>query len=224
MNLPWAGLSKTDLIWLMLQDENLENFENNAEGIEPGSEGKVSFNLTPLEEPLSVDYEFQITGYQAVAGEVPEPIMVNDQTNADLANLLNGHLLLFRDRIETEGGDYIYKGFIGSDENMNRVLRNVPYSGVNVPQIVTFYWIWPKTLSCLGEFNPSENIAVICDKITLYDDDGNVTNDTVTGKTTYQRVIEHIEQNPQYYMKDVTGTVQASDIASDYLRACSVSF
>ena len=49
-----------------------------------------------------MDYEFQITGYQAVAGEVPEPIMVNDQTNADLANLLNGHLLLFRDRIETD--------------------------------------------------------------------------------------------------------------------------
>ena len=221
-----------DQIWLMLNDENMENYGSTAEGIYPGSEGQISFYITPLVDAIDVDYTFEITGYQAVETESPDPIDnantiktitglteidSDDETNGEVANLLNGHILLFSDRDGSSPGHYTYKGFLGSDSNMERILKNVHYTGVNTRQKVTFYWVWPKTLSRLVEISPSENISVLCNKTILYDNDGNVTTDTVTGKTTYQRVIAHIEQNPQYYMKDVTGTVQESNLSTHYI-------
>ncbi|MEE5993295.1 MAG: hypothetical protein V3G42_08645 [Oscillospiraceae bacterium] len=212
-------------IWMVLNDENMENYASSAEGIGPGAEGQLSFYFTPRVDSIDVNYTFKITGYQAVEStnfntntttitDLTE-IDADDQTNGDLANLLNGHILLFSDRSGT-AGNYIYKGFIGSNNDMERIMKNVNYSGLNTKQKVTIYWVWPKTLSRLIEVNTSENVSVICDKTTLYDDDGNVTTDVTKGKTTYQRVVAHIEQNPQYYMKDSTGTVQSSDIESSY--------
>lgn len=213
-----------DQIWLMLQDENIDNYANNAEGIGPGSTGKISFNIKPLQDTINVDYTFEIAGYRAIVSESQDPndptktiksitgmseISASDPTNGVIANYLNGHILLFSDY---DAGNKKYKGFIQSNADMRRVLENVQYSGSGQPTKVTIYWVWPLTLSKL--INVSGNTSII-DNTVKYDDEGKVT-EAATGKTTYQRVNEHIEAYPQYYMKDITGAVSAATIAGDY--------
>ena len=195
-------IGSSALVWQVTGDENMGNFGENAAGIHPGSSGQISFYLTPRVDSVNVDFTFELIGYRAeesVKTDETEgsdismtPYTAASEVDADkeIANYLNGHILLFENKT-TDGDKEYYTGLIKSDGDMKRVLENKNFTGNGTKTKVTIYWVWPRTLSTLID-------ARSC---TLMD----ITQEPFTQETdaTRQEILKHILEYPQYYLKDV---------------------
>ena len=204
-------------VWLMTDEANFGNYQSSI-GIKPGSYGKVTFNVTPLVDEIDLQFTFDVIGYHSSdstfsnENESSEltltPVASMGSKGADIAEYLNGHILLFENRTpvyettivtDPETGEetitntqnilrYVYSGLIETDEDMKRVLKNTAktqFSGKNTERPVDIYWIWPNTLGTLIDVSSRDDVQ----EIPL------CTGDELTKVTNY--VLSH----PQYFFK-----------------------
>ncbi len=170
------------LVWGMTSESNINNYDIENAGIEPGSYGKVSFVITPRVSSVTVDFTFDLIGYnsETVEESGSERIEMNEITKESLKNNLNGHILLF-ENCEVRDGKRYYSGLIASDQDMKRVLTKT----YTAEALVDIYWVWPEHFSNL--VNASETERPIFDMTPPHED--------------YNAMIEHICAYPTYYLK-----------------------
>lgn len=190
-------------------DENDEMTDPGDQGLHPGTEGVISFNVTPRVDSIDLTFDFEIIGYQASKDEDDVLVMtaladLSDNVGVTPQNLLNGHILLFEERTETTTSGtttVTYSKPILSDDDMHRVV-NRTITGKNTPTLINIYWVWPSTLSTLVD-------------ATSY---SGITTEPFTSGTSYTAITKNVTTYPQYYLKGASSesTVTAAGIAEHY--------
>ncbi|MDD6826582.1 MAG: hypothetical protein PUE12_10850 [Oscillospiraceae bacterium] len=194
-------LIKTDdvTVWQMTAQNNMENYDDDAEGLAPGSFGMVSFYVKPHDDSINLNLTFELTGYEYLSNETEgtnKLIAVEDQ----LQYYLNGHILLFQKRTEVineatrEVESYIYSEPVLPDDTASRVLKNKNFLKEHENTPVNIYWVWAKTLSTLVDASSSEYVGVkpFCNG----DDYTKICNDVLRypGKYLYEYSAEQDEE------------------------------
>ena len=117
------------------------------QGIMPGSEGVISFVVTPT-ETVNLSFEFKTHCYEYdEENNVDFALLSSNSDNQsviDALNLINGHILLFRDRTGTPE-NYKYSGLIKNSNDLNRVYSD--HASFSSQETVHIYWVWPETLA-----------------------------------------------------------------------------
>ena len=193
-------LIKTDdaAVWQMTAQNNMENYDDNDEGLAPGSFGMVSFYVKPHDTSIDLNLTFELTGYEYLSNATEgtnELIAVDDK----LQGYLNGHILLFQERTEVinettgEVESYIYYDPVLPDDTASRVI-NKKFLKENENTPVNIYWVWPKTLSTLVDASSNEYVGVkpFCEG----EDYKKICNDILTypGKYLYEYAGEQDEE------------------------------
>ena len=120
-------------------DNNLNNESGNTmEGIAPGTSGKLTFYVIPRAKGY---HEFTLrmnfTAYKKSESAESDIQLID---NADINNLLNGHILFFRNYSEEQG----YTDRIETGGTL-KITGNTELSPEEaIP--VTIYWVWPEYL------------------------------------------------------------------------------
>jgi len=185
-------------VWKLTNDSNIGNFSQDP-GIEPGTHGKLQLYLTPYVDSLTLSFCFELIGYNADTEGIgaEEHLVMNEVTSSTLKNYINGHILLFSAYDEEDG----YSGLISSDSEMKRVVEESFENKKDQRQTVTFYWVWPYSLSeLIGTVNQA-------------------SNDEETQKYDYDEMGDYICENPHYFLKGYSGGSIASVdvIRNDYV-------
>ena len=153
--------TNNSITWAITDDSNLNN-QTDANGIEPGSSGSLTFYIISHKDgPLSLTLDVTLTGYSYSGKDDNEPIMSADikklDSNGKAQKLLEGHVLLFAG-YDTK----YYKNWISKDaEEWNKSLGEgvslsrdadgkLTWTATNAVKgtayPVTLYWIWPERL------------------------------------------------------------------------------
>ena len=192
-------LIKTDdtAVWQMTAQNNMENYDDNDEGLAPGSFGMVSFYVKPHDTSIDLNLTFELTGYEYLSNATEgtnKLIAVDDE----LQGYLNGHILLFQKRTEvineaTKEVEYIYSEPVLPDGTASRFI-NKKFLKENENTPVNIYWVWPKTLSTLVDASSNEYVGVkpFCEG----EDYKKICNDILTypGKYLYEYAGEQGEE------------------------------
>lgn len=161
------------ITWAIKDDSNLNN-QTDANGIEPGSSGSLTFYIISHKDgPLSLTLDVTLTGYSYSGKDDNEPTRSADITQLksdDKAQkLLEGHVLLFAGYdSDTDSDTKSYKAWISEDaEVWTRSLDKdadgktsvslsrdadgkLTWTAENAVKEtaypVTLYWIWPERL------------------------------------------------------------------------------
>lgn len=172
--------NKSDaLVWQMTENANLNNYDENDDGIEPGSNGKISFVVTPKVDSIGLTFQLEVVGYVSGTG-ADQSLVMTEVARSDIKDYLSGHILMFKDY-----NNGLYSDLITSDENGIHSF-DWTFNGKNIPTTISIYWIWPEHLSNL--VNVYENNAVESEHIFLESE-----------SDSYNDVIQNICTYPQYY-------------------------
>lgn len=101
--------------------------------VSPGAGGQVTFYvISGSNDAQTLRLYVRLAGYRGIwqNGEVTD---VEPVSNAVLTTLLNGHILLFREK---------RSGWLGSGE-VKEITVRIPENSGNIPVPVTLYWTWP---------------------------------------------------------------------------------
>lgn len=115
------------IYWEMTADNNMINYnepvynddseitDHGDRGIRPGTEGVISFYVTPKVDSVDLEFNFEMIGYQKYVDDngtendkTDDKIVMNTLEEVEngngmtARNLLNGHILLFENRDKTE--------------------------------------------------------------------------------------------------------------------------
>ena len=184
-------------VWEMTDENNMKNYGEEAEGIGPGSYGKICFYVEPKGESVMLDLSFEVVGYQYNEEETPPMTRVN----SGLQDFLTGHILLFETRTpypnENNVEYYIYSDPILTDPVTGlRVSKNKTFTKVNKNTPKQIYWVWAKTLSKLvdvSDENSGVSVVPLCANEENNDED-------------YQKIVANIIAHPTRYFDSYTGT------------------
>lgn len=205
------------LYWQMTSSNNLKNYneyvdEDNPgdQGIHPGSEGVISFNVTPKVDSINLDFDFEIIGYQASYSNnelVMTPLSdLSGGEGTTAQNMLNGHILLFEHRSGT-AGNYTYSTPICSNADMIRVM-NRTVTGKDTATQIDIYWVWPNTLSTIVDASASGvTTSPFCEDNDAYN------------YNSYTAIKNNVESYPHYYLKGASAGDHISavtDIGAHY--------
>ena len=192
-------------LWLLSPSSNLDNHKHQGMdeddyGIEPGDSGQLSFKVQPNSaDSITVDLIFEIHAIKEIDngnGTKTYTEITATGDNAALIKQINSHLMLFENKDDNTN---ILSGFIPTDSNNKRVIRNVPFSADG--PYMTIYWAWPKYLSNLID---DTNGVLIYDK----DKDGSDNPAIGSGKTA---MINYIVSNREGFFKDIPNDETLSD-------------
>lgn len=160
--------TNNSITWAITNDSNLNN-QTDANGIEPGSSGSLTFYIISHKDgPLSLTLDVTLTGYGYSGEEATESSQLGTIDNK-AQQLLEGHVLLFAGYdSDTDSDTKSYKAWISEDaEAWTRSLdkdadgkpsvslsRDVDgkltWTAENAVKEtaypVTLYWIWPERL------------------------------------------------------------------------------
>ncbi len=217
------------LYWQMTSTNNLKNYDESVDedhpgdqGIHPGTEGVISFNVIPKKDSVNLNFDFEIIGYQESNIDVNNTS--DDDTDDRLVmtplselsggegstaqNLLNGHILLFEHRSGTPG-NYVYSKPICSNADMHRIMnRTVTKNNENEASQIDIYWVWPNTLSTIVDASASGvSTSPFC-----------IDNDAYQ-YNSYTAVKTNVETYPHYYLKGASSSDNISaenDIGAHY--------
>lgn len=193
------NLIKTDdaAVWQMTAQNNMENYDDNDEGLAPGSFGMVSFYVKPHDTSIDLNLTFELTGYEYLSNATEgtnKLIAVDDE----LQGYLNGHILLFQKRTEvineaTKEVEYIYSEPVLPDGTASRFI-NKKFLKENENTPVNIYWVWPKTLSTLVDASSNEYVGV--KPFCTGDDYTKICNDVLNypEKYLYKYAVEQDEE------------------------------
>lgn len=206
-----AGLTGA-MTWTVNADDNMGNAvisgqSEDKQGIMPGAEGMISFTLTPTED-VYAGFEFELYAYTYDEDEPDEDdrlalISSADSTEkAKALTLLNGHILLFREREEVSG-KYRYSGLIKDADSLKRLYED--HAQFTEETEVSIYWVWPETLS----------------QITLDANDPNLYGKQVIYKnaSTQTELLGFIGAHPECFFEnggDFTGKTVKTEISTNY--------
>lgn len=213
------GYNENALTWKMTTQNNMYNHEENQSGVYPGSEGVISFYITRrVEEEIELDFDLTIEAYSYkttinnngdITVDTNKVELVNDN---GIARLLLGHIMLFENREEKEGGGYVYSDPILPDGNGLRTLHNKKFNASTEADYfpekktkIDIYWVWPYTLSTIVEVPTVETEPFMN-----------------TGMPGYDSVVENVCTYPGYYMKaaegDLAAPLAAENLVNNYRR------
>lgn len=195
------------LIWQMTDTNNMDNFNSTGAEIYPGSSGVISFYVRPLVDSIDLDFSFEILGYTA-SEEGDSVTMTQLDPNESPALFLNGHILLFGKRTETDG-KYIYDDPILSNADMKRVIEKKNFSGSGVRKQVDIYWVWPQTMSDIIDARNCQKVEVTKTPFTSAvigenAPEGEIDYLNADANTAYKKVVDNIRTFPEYYCKGMT--------------------
>ncbi len=146
---------------------NENPYDPTSDELAPGSFGKISFDLVIKHDrgidDFTVDLDYLALGSGPSGPEAPD-----SATQAELQELLAGHILMFSSRSALQNGGYYYSDFIdGSFTFTLSEHTGVPQSD-GVHYTVELYWIWPVTFAqlALKEGNPKLHSHAIFDNET----------------------------------------------------------
>ena len=220
------GSSKSSdaAVWTMSAESDMNNFDNDAVGIYPGSYGSISFYVKPRDSYIDLDLTFRIKGYLYTPGSTDTDTGVTAPASMtampELDDYLAGHIFLFEERsIE------YYKDANDQDtDKIKRISYSKPIlSGISLDKAasakrfskaaqdtpVKIYWVWPRTLSTLVYAMDNENVNIepFCDY------GGSNGSDT-----TYSEIIGNITGHPERYFYEYSQerTLTAEGIATAY--------
>lgn len=190
------------LVWKMTDEANMNNLNEDSEGIYPGSCGVISFYVTPRVNDLKLKFSFEILGITYSEDESGNISMEKLDSESTPASFLNGHILLFGSRSGEK--NYTYSEPILSDEDMKRVINRSYMDQKGESQQVDIYWVWPKTLSTLVDARKNPK----------------VTEEPFTKGDDYESVVGNVLGFPDFYFNfkdDIRdGDISADSIAADY--------
>lgn len=200
------------LVWQMTAENNMDNLDEKSNGIYPGAYGVISFYITPKVSDLDLALSFEVVGVkkksETESSSDTESAADTLETldSAEIpAKYLNGHILLFGERIKGEDG-YTYSEPILSDKDMKRVLKKSYTDKKDEPQLVNIYWVWPETLSTLIDARNSGSVAVTEKPFTENDD--------------YNKISQNVTSFPSYYLQfeseDESTSITEENIVADY--------
>ena len=184
-----TGSGGSEIKWLMSSESNFGNYngENSADGIQPGSSGKLTFYVIAKQDTdLDLTFSLDTILYTNDA----KPITADNTDNSDCiipsdspeAKLVKGHILFFENYDKTSKlySDRIY------GNKVNFVKQGAK---ADTAYRVDIYWIWPDVADQLvmpqndGCFGDKEYYKVISDSDTA-------------------ALITEMAQNPEYYFAD----------------------
>lgn len=148
-------------------DNNIAWYQDSQKVMEPGASGKFEFYVIPKEEghkdiTITLKLEAYTMTHSMAYKEGESETSANSRAirkeDEILQNLVDGHILLFRDLnsdgysgwiplTELDGGDDNVSGKYGNTFTLSAKADAGLASGVfekNVPYKVTVYWVWPK--------------------------------------------------------------------------------
>lgn len=199
------------LVWQMTAENNMDNLDEESNGIYPGAYGVISFYITPKVSDLDLALSFEVVGVKKKSEtesasdteSTADTLETLDGTKSP-AKYLNGHILLFGKRSEGEDG-YTYSEPILSDNDMKRVLKKSYADKKDEAQLVNIYWVWPETLSTLIDARECTSVTVTEKPFTVGDD--------------YAKIAANVLAYPEYYMQlenDKSHAITEENIVSDY--------
>ena len=186
------------LIWQITSNNNIENHEQANRGLEPGSDGVLSFVVTPNVASVNLDLTFELIAYKDISetGDPDVTLATLAESQPSVAQLLNGHIMLFRSR--SENRPYTYSDPILPDEDGKRLYKLSNISDRVNGQTVNIYWVWPRTLSTI--IDARANSAVSTVPFYAGYAQTNAANDT----STMRSVLNNVRLYPDYYLKGIT--------------------
>ena len=202
------------LYWQMTATNNLVNYnpatgeeDPGDQGIHPGSEGVISFNVIPKTDSVTLNFDFETIGYQASyidvnntpADDTDDQLVMTPLSDLSggeglpAQNLLNGHFLLFEHRSGTPG-NYVYSTPICSGADMHRIM-NRTVTGKDTATPIDIYWVWPNTLSKIVNASASGITTLpFCEDDDEYDYD------------SYTAITGNVKSYPHYYLKGASSS------------------
>ena len=121
------------IYWLMNDESNMYNDKPNSKGINPGTNGSLTFYVVPkTDEKLEISFNLNISAYSNKDNELTA---VDDD---NVLNFINGHIMFFQKYDKSNG----YSDLIQNCK-FNVTIDNAE-AGKEYP--VTIYWVWPDTL------------------------------------------------------------------------------
>lgn len=185
--------ASTDCVWKLTNDSNMGNFSQDP-GIEPGSHGTLQLYVTPYVDSLDLRFSFELIGYNSATegSGADEHTVMNEVTSSTLNGYLNGHILLFASYDSVDG----YSGLIETESDMKRIVSKAFTNQKDQQQTVTFYWVWPYSLSELIDYQNQSSL-----------------------KYDYDEMGDYICDNPHFFLKGYSGDSIASvdTIKNDYV-------
>ncbi len=149
-------------IWLVDESNNFSNYtsptpeaaatagatassEDDDQGIEPGSSGKMKFLIRATEaDSVTLNLEILLKGV-IEDEDTGDLSLMTKADNSELLTYLNSHILLF-ENYNSETGKY--SGLIENDGDLERILANKTYVKDN-EEYTYIYWVWPMYLNNL---------------------------------------------------------------------------
>lgn len=187
------------VVWKMTDEKNMNNYSESSKGIHPGTQGVISFYVTPKVDTVDLKFTFEVIGYvsEETSDESGKSVtMTQVEQGSALGKYLNGHILLFEER-SGEQGSYKYSKPILSGEDMKRVIASNTYSESETSTLVNIYWVWPNTLSNLVDARECQKVVVTGEPFTEDDD--------------YRKIVANITTYPQFYLKGFVLDQQSSE-------------
>lgn len=137
---------KGDIVWVMSNDQNLNNNSNNSTGtIEPGNSGKLEFYVLPKDTKSAHNFTFTLTvkGYYKDSSDyLPMSSKGNGFDTKKFYKLLSGHIQFF----SSCDKDGKYSGRLTAIATAEGITINglERSTGERETQTkVTIYWVWP---------------------------------------------------------------------------------
>ncbi len=162
-----------------------------SDELAPGSFGRISFDIV-IKEDKGID-DFAITlDYLALKNGSSGPEAPDSATQAELHDLLAGHVLMFQTRSALTNGGYYYSDIIGEGFTYTLSEHTGTTGSDGVHYTVELYWIWPVTFAqlALKEGNPKLHSHAIFD------------NETDRGA-----VLEYIKADQSSFFKNLSASV-----------------
>lgn len=135
--------SKGDIVWVMSNDQNLNNNSNNSTGtIEPGNSGKLEFYVLP-KDTSAHEFSFTLTVkgyYKDNSGYSPMSSKGNDFTEK-FYKLLSGHIQFFSSYDGEKYSNPLTATATAEGITLNGLKRSTTENETQTK--VTIYWVWP---------------------------------------------------------------------------------
>lgn len=159
-------------------DNNLNNEAGNTmEGIAPGTSGKLTFYVIPREKGYH-EFTFQMN-FKAYKKSESTESDIQPIDNDGINNLINGHILFFRNYSEEQG--YTDRIETGGTFKITRDAEFRPEEAIPV----TIYWVWPEYLQSFrngGELFQSASAMAAGFEQDMHNNPGNYFADFKSGE------------------------------------------
>lgn len=144
-NVDYYLSNSSTVAWMLSNDSNIRNQTGGEAILSPGSSGSITFYVIKKAEDInSVEINLSLLPYAVVKEQSQNSIKIDDKTfvepldktagvNSAVYELVNGHILFFREKT----GNY-YSNWVNETFTVDLTGK-----AVDTPIPITLYWVWP---------------------------------------------------------------------------------